>query len=87
MTTKMTLSMDSAIVDKARRISKSRRISISAMFANYIASLDEGPSVDSELPPITKRILEMGAKLPQVPADWDYRDELSEVLSEKYDVK
>ena len=72
---------------KARRISKRRRTSISAMFSNYIASLEEEPSKDNELPPITKQILEMGAELPQVPSDWDYRDELSDSLSEKYGVK
>ena len=60
MTTKMTLSMDSSVVAKARRISKRRRTSISAMFSNYIASLEEEPSKDNELPPITKQILEMG---------------------------
>ncbi len=87
MTTKMTLSMDSSVVEKARRISKHRRTSISAMFSNYIASLEEVPANNDELPPITKQILEMGTQLPQVPADWDYRDELSDSLSEKYGVK
>ena len=64
-----------------------RRTSISAMFSNYIASLEEEPSKDNELPPITKQILEMGAELPQVQSDWDYRDELSDSLSEKYGIK
>ena len=81
MTTKMTLSMDSSVVAKARRISKRRRTSISAMFSNYIASLEEEPSKDNELPPITKQIL------PQVQSDCDYRDELSDSLSEKYGIK
>ena len=40
-----------------------------------------------EQSPITKRILEMGTKIPLVPTDWDYRNELSETLSEKYGVK
>lgn len=87
MTTKMTLSMEPSVVAKARRISKRRQTSISAMFSNYIASLEEEPSKDNELPPITKQILKMGAELPQVPSDWDYRDELSDSLSEKYGVK
>ncbi len=76
MTTKLTLSVDSAIIAKARRISKHRRTSISAMFSHYIASLEDASSETPELPPITKRVLEMGAKLPTVPADWDYRSEL-----------
>ena len=87
MTTKLTLSVDPAVVAKARRISKIRRISVSAMFSNYIASLeDETPNLQ-EMPPITRRVLEMGAKIPQVPAEWDYRDELSDIIAEKYGVK
>ena len=87
MTTKLTLSIDSAIIAKARRISKHRRTSVSAMFSHFIAALDEEEPEMRELPPITKRIMEMGAKIPQVPADWDYRDDLSDALSEKYGVK
>jgi len=87
MTTKLTLSMDSSIIAKARRISKHRRTSVSAMFSHFIATLDEEEPKMRELPPITKRILEMGAKIPQVPADWDYHDDLSDALSEKYGVK
>jgi len=87
MTTKLTLSIDSSVIAKARRISRHRRTSVSAMFSNFIASLEEESPEIQELPPITRRILEMGAKLPQVPSDWDYRDELSDTLSEKYGVK
>ena len=87
MTTKLTLSIDSSIIAKARRISKHRRTSVSAMFSHFIAALDEEEPEMRELPPITKRIMEMGAKIPQVPADWDYRDDLSDALSEKYGVK
>jgi len=87
MTTKLTLSVDSSVIAKARRISKHRRTSVSVMFSNFIASLDEVSPEIAELPPITKRVLEMGAKLPSVPADWDYRDELADTLAEKYGVK
>ena len=87
MTTKLTLSVDSAVIAKARRISKHRRTSVSAMFSNYIASLEDASSETLELPPVTRRVLEMGAKLPTVPADWDYRSELSNALAEKYGEK
>ena len=89
MTTKLTLSVDSAIIDKARRISRRRKTSVSAMFSNFIASLEEeSPSVSvQEIPPITKRILEMGAKLPKIPAEWDYRDELSDIIAKRHGIK
>ncbi len=88
MTTKLTLSVDSSIVEKARRVSKHRKTSVSAMFSNFIASLEEEEAPPlSELPPITKRILEMGAKLPKIPVEWDYRDELSDIIAERHGVK
>ncbi len=89
MTTKLTLSMDSGIVAKARRISKLRRTSISAMVAHYITSIQEDgdDSPDDALPPVTRRVLEIAGKVPPVPADWDYRDELSDVIAERFGVK
>ena len=87
MTTKLTLSVDPAVIAKARRISKNRRTSVSTMFSNYVASLEEDAPAPRELPPITARVLEMGAKLPPVPADWDYRDELSDALAERHDAQ
>ena len=87
MTRKLTLSVDAAVIAKARRISRHRRTSVSAMFSNYIASLEDASPETRELPPITRRVLEMGAKLPPLPPDWDYRSALSEVLTEKYDEK
>ena len=89
MTTKLTLSMDSGIVAKARRISKLRGTSISAMIAHYIASIQEdaADSEDDALPPITRRVLEIARNVPPVPAGWDYRDELSDVIAERFGVK
>lgn len=90
MTNKLTLSMDSVVIEKAHRISKCRHTTISAMVANFINSLEEEPSGISdssrELAPITKKILEMGRKFSDTPADWDYRDELSQTISDKYGV-
>ena len=87
MTTKLTLSVDPSVIAKARRISKHRHISISTMFSNFIILLEEALPLEQEMPPITRKVLEMSAKLPQVPAYWNYKDELSDILSERYGVK
>ena len=90
MTNKLTLSMDSVVIEKAHRISKYRRTTISAMVANFFNSLEEEPTgisiASHELAPITKTILEMGRKFADTPEDWDYRDELSQTISDKYGV-
>ena len=87
MTTKLTLSVDPVIIAKAHRISKRHHTSISAIFSNYISSLEEDPAPPQEFAPITRRILEMGEKLSPGPSDWNYRDELSDSMMEKYGVK
>ena len=87
MTTKLTLSMDSRVIAKARRISKIRKTSISAMVAHYIASIQEAETPDEPFAPLTQRVLEIGRKAKPLPADWDYRDELSDIISERFGVK
>ncbi|MDD6338045.1 MAG: DUF6364 family protein [Lentisphaeria bacterium] len=87
MTTKLTLSIDSKVLAKARRISKLRKISISAMVAHYIASIREDESPEEPLAPLTQRVLELGQKVKPVSADWDYRDELADIIAERYGAK
>ena len=87
MTTKLTLSIDSKVLAKARRISKLRKTSISAMVAHYIASIHEDAPGEEVSAPLTRHVLELGQKAEPVPADWDYRDELSDAIAERYDIK
>ena len=87
MLVKLTVSVDKTVVDKIRRISKQHKTSISAIISNYIKTLPDSISPVQEIPPITKKILEMGAKLPSVPQDWNYRDKLIDAMQERYDVK
>ena len=87
MTTKLTLSIDSKVLAKARRISKLRKTSISAMVAHYISSIREDETEEEPLAPLTQRVLEIGRKVKPVPADWDYRDELADIIAERYGAK
>ena len=64
MKTNLTLSLEPSVITKARRISKRRNTSISAMFSNFIILLEDESSFEQEMPPVTRRVLEMGAKLP-----------------------
>lgn len=86
-TTKLTLSIAPDVIAKARRVSMHRKTSVSAMFSNYIATLDETEKAFPELPPMTKRALELASGMPQLPDDWDYRTELADAMTEKYGVK
>ena len=64
MKTNLTLSLEPSVIAKARRISKHRNTSISAMFSNFIILLEDESSFEQEMPPVTRRVLEMGLKLP-----------------------
>ena len=64
MKTNLTLSLEPSVIAQARRISKRRNTSISAMFSNFIILLEDESSFEQEMPPVTRRVLEMGAKLP-----------------------
>lgn len=68
MKTNLTLSLEPSVIAKARRISKRRNNSISAMFSNFIILLEDESSFEQEMPPVTRRVLEMGAKLPKAAA-------------------
>lgn len=86
-TTKLTLSVDPEVIAKARRISKRKKTNISAMFSQYIAAMEENTHKRSVLPPMTKRAVELAPRASQLPEDWNYREELADILDEKHGVK
>ena len=89
MKTNLSLSLDSNLIEKARRIAERRGISISALVSDYLASLrEDGAELDEDaLPPLTRRVLEIGKKAKQLPDDWDYRNELTAALEESCGIK
>lgn len=86
-TTKLTLSIDPEVVAKARRISKRRKTSVSAMFSRYIATMEEVKPRETPLPPMTRRALALAVGIAPLPENWDYRNELSNILDERYGLK
>ena len=86
MKTNLSLSLDSSLIEKARRIAKHRGTSVSAMVSDYLVSLREnGSELDEDaLPPLTRHVLELAKNVPPLPDDWDYRDELTEELEKRF---
>jgi len=81
-TTRLALSMDQDVVARARRLAKVRNTSISRLFVSFVCLMEQSATAKTELPPLTKRAL--GLAKGDLPADWDYRDVLSDALLEKY---
>ncbi len=69
---KLTLSMDPAVVSRAKRYAKRRKTSVSRLVETYLASVTE-PAEPEDLPPVLRR-LRGSLKKGSVE---DYRDYLS----------
>ena len=81
-TTRLTLSMDEDVVARARMLAAVRNTSISRLFVSFVCLMEQAENAETRLPPLTKRAL--GLAKSTIPADWDYREVLSNALVEKY---
>ena len=81
--TRLALSMDESVVERARRLAERRNTSISKLFVSFVCMMEQQKDFDvHELPPLTKRAL--GLAKVDVPDDWDYKDLLADELIGKY---
>ena len=81
MKTKLTLTIEQSIIEKAKKYAHKRQRSLSDLIENYLKALTTEESInDVELTPIIKS-LKGSFKLPKI---FDYKKELSGRLSEKY---
>ena len=82
--TRLSLSMDYKVLERARRLSKARNVSISRMFVAMIYQMDAEDRGRQSLPPVTSQLrglLKPGSPLPK---DWDYRDLLGSGKMERF---
>lgn len=81
MNTKLTLTIERSVTERAKRYARSQGRSLSAIIENYLKVITKEDNSDSiELTPIVKS-LKGSFKLPK---DFDYKKELSKALEEKY---
>jgi hypothetical protein len=80
MNTKLTLSIDNQVINKAKRYAKDSGRSLSDLIESYLSNITSSDKDDFTISPKVKAL--MGSF--KVPADFDYKTELSKNLSEKY---
>lgn len=84
MDTKLTLKLDKAVIDKAKKYASSHKRSLSRMIESYLKCLVEKENNysdnDIEISPFV-RSMQTGVKLP---ADLDYKKEYGDYIAEKY---
>lgn len=81
MSTKLTLTIDKSVIERAKKYARNRDRSLSAMVENYLKSLvDSEKDPNSALSPIVKSL--KGSF--ELPENFDYKKELTDRLSEKF---
>ena len=81
MTTKLTLTVDKSVIEKAKKYAKGTQRSLSEMVQKYLESLVE-ESDKSELSPKIKNL----AGSLKLPENFDYDKALDDYYKEKYDL-
>ncbi|MGD2034479.1 MAG: DUF6364 family protein [Bacteroidales bacterium] len=81
MNTKLTLTIEQTIIEKAKKYAKGKGRSLSDIIENYLKVITkEENKADIEITPLTKSL--RGSF--KAPKDFDYKKELSKGLSQKY---
>jgi len=80
MNTKLTLTIDQSIIERAKSYAKEKGNSLSEIIENYLKTITMEQKPIEEISPITKSL--KGSF--KAPIDFDYKNELSKALSEKY---
>ena len=80
MDTKLTLSVDKAIIEKAKDYAKSHKISLSRLIESYLASLISRKDSDIAITPLVESL----SGVIELNDDFDFKSEYSDYLNEKY---
>jgi hypothetical protein len=81
MNTKLTLTIEQSVIDKAKTYARSKGRSLSDLIENYLKAITGDQALpESEISPIVKSL--KGSFT--APADFDYKNELTEGLAKKY---
>ena len=79
---KLTLSVDQAVIDRAKEIARANGTSVSAMFSQFVRSMDSRKSSDLKIGPLTRKL----TGIAKLPPGKDYREVLTDALYEKYGI-
>ena len=80
MTTKLTLTIDDAVISAAKKYAGKKGRSLSAVVENYLKTITGS---QREEPPVSSRILKMKGAI-KLPENFDYKTAIGTALSGKY---
>jgi hypothetical protein len=79
MKTKLTLKLDSSIMENAKIYARSKNVSLSQLIATYLSLLTH-PKVDGEVTPLVKSL----SGVIKLPREYDYKSEHKKHSKDKY---
>jgi hypothetical protein len=80
MDKKLTLSLDEKVIEEAKVYARNHQISLSKLIESYLSSLIEKKTDDIEITPLVESL----SGLVEIPHDFDYKDDYTDHLIEKY---
>jgi hypothetical protein len=80
MDKKLTLSLNSRVIDKAKQYAQSNGVSLSRMIENYLATLVKDESEEEVYSPLITRLI----GVVEIPTDLDLKTDYTDYLIEKY---
>lgn len=80
MNTKLTLTIEQTIIEKAKSYAKQKGRSLSDIIENYLKTITKEEKIEEEFSPIVSS-LRGSFKAPET---FEYKEELAKALSEKY---
>jgi len=80
MNTKLTLTIEHTIIEKAKKYAKEKGRSLSDIIENYLKAITNEKRVVEDVPPLVGSL--RGSF--KAPESFDYKNELSKELSKKY---
>ena len=80
MNTKLTLTIEQSVIEKAKAYAKEKKRSLSDLIENYLKIITSEQDSSVDISPLTKSLL--GSF--KAPENLDYKTELSKGLTEKY---
>jgi len=81
-TSKLTLRPSKEVIELARQMALEEKTSITKLFSSFVLSRSKLRRFPKKIPlgPLTQEV----TGILKMPADWDYKKEMEELLDEKY---
>ncbi|MEN8138627.1 MAG: DUF6364 family protein [Bacteroidota bacterium] len=80
MDTKLTLSVDKEIIEKAKEYAKSQKVSLSKIIESYLSALTSHRSKEIEITPFVESL----SGVIKLDKNFDYKKDYTDFLIEKY---